>query len=101
MVTPQPLLSLVGSVGALELVVILAVAFLLFGPEKLPVVARRLARAAEQWRRISDDFKKQLADLDGAEAPPPVPRPPTAEREPNAPERAPRQDGHANPRPPA
>ena len=52
------------SVGPLELLLILAVVLILFGPERLPEVARNLGRMLAQFRRASDDLKGQIMRLD-------------------------------------
>ena len=41
-----------------------AIAFLLFGPKRLPEIARTLGRTLEKLRRAADDFREQVAHLD-------------------------------------
>jgi TatA/E family protein of Tat protein translocase len=45
-------------IGTTELLVVLFVALLVFGPRKLPELGRSLGRALTQVRDASDDFKR-------------------------------------------
>jgi TatA/E family protein of Tat protein translocase len=45
-------------IGTTELLVVLFVALLIFGPRKLPQLGRSLGRALSQVRAASDDFKR-------------------------------------------
>lgn len=63
MITLPPLLFLAGSPGPLELLVIFAVILVLFGPRKLPEIARSLGRMLSELRKASEDFKSQLMSL--------------------------------------
>jgi Tat protein translocase TatB subunit len=47
-------------IGFSELVVILAVALIVLGPERLPEVARMLGRAYAQLRRASEEFQNTI-----------------------------------------
>jgi len=47
-------------VGFPELVVILAVALIVLGPQRLPEVARMLGRAYGQLRRASEEFQQTI-----------------------------------------
>ena len=47
-------------VGFPELVVILAVALIVLGPQRLPEVARMLGRAYGQLRRASEEFQHTI-----------------------------------------
>lgn len=47
-------------IGLPELIVILALALVVLGPEKLPQVAKQAARLINELKRASDDFKKEL-----------------------------------------
>ena len=57
-----------------ELILILVVALLIFGPTKLPELARSLGRGLAEFRRASSDLRSQLLD-----PPPEPPKPPPAE----------------------
>jgi sec-independent protein translocase protein TatA len=43
-----------------ELMVILLVAFLVFGPSKIPEVARKIGRGMNEIRRASDEIKREI-----------------------------------------
>lgn len=56
------------SIGTSELMLIGLVALIVFGPRKLPELARTLAKTMAEFRRSTDDFKKtwqQEIDLEG------------------------------------
>jgi len=46
------------SIGAPELLVIVVVALIIFGPRKLPELSRSLGRSLAEFRRQSDEFKR-------------------------------------------
>jgi len=49
-----------GNIGMTELMVILIVVLLLFGPKKLPELARGLSRGIQEFKKAADDVKKEL-----------------------------------------
>ncbi len=49
-------------IGLPELMVILVVALLVFGPKKLPELARSLGRGLAEFRRASSDLRQSFAD---------------------------------------
>jgi TatA/E family protein of Tat protein translocase len=67
-------------IGFPELVVILIVALLVFGPARLPELARSLGKGLAEFRRASNDLRQSL--LDASQEPPRAPAP---ERAPAAP----------------
>lgn len=48
-------------IGPLELVMILVVALLVFGPKRVPELARTLGRGLAEFRRASNDLRQSLA----------------------------------------
>ena len=46
--------------GSGELIVIFVLALLLFGPDKLPELARSLGKGIREIRKASDEFRRQL-----------------------------------------
>ena len=54
-------------IGATELIIIMVVALLVFGPKRLPELARSLGRGMAEFRRASSDLRQTLQD---AEPPP-------------------------------
>jgi TatA/E family protein of Tat protein translocase len=46
------------SLGTTELLFILAIALIFFGPRKLPQLARSMGKGLAEFRKASDDFKR-------------------------------------------
>jgi TatA/E family protein of Tat protein translocase len=46
------------SLGATELLFILAIALIFFGPRKLPQLARSMGKGLAEFRKASDEFKR-------------------------------------------
>jgi len=46
------------SLGSTELIFILAVALIFFGPRKLPQLARSVGKSVAEFRKASEDFKR-------------------------------------------
>ena len=79
-------------IGMTELMVVLVVALLVLGPQRLPEIARALGRGMAEFRRASNDLRASLsASLEEERPTAPPPPQATAPAEP-----APREDG--NPR---
>src|SRR5918911_2793278 len=51
-------LLILESIGTTEMLLILVVALILFGPRKLPELARSLGKSLNEFKRASDDFKR-------------------------------------------
>jgi len=49
-----------GSIGTSELLVILLIALLLFGKDRLPDLARSIGKAVRQFRSAIDEVKDEL-----------------------------------------
>ncbi len=47
-------------IGLPELLLILVLALIVFGPDKLPQVARQIARFVGELKKASEEFKNQL-----------------------------------------
>src|SRR6185437_8406031 len=67
-----------GSLGMPEILIILVIALIVFGPRKLPELGKTLGQSLAQFRRASEDFKRQWEDevaveRQRIEAPPPAP----------------------------
>lgn len=58
-------------IGMTELLVILAVALIVFGPTRLPELARSLGRAMNEFRRASTDLRQTFREA--VEEPPAAP----------------------------
>lgn len=51
-----------GSLGMPEILLILVIALIVFGPRKLPELGKSLGQSLAQFRRASEDFKRQWED---------------------------------------
>ena len=52
-------------IGMPELILILAVALIVLGPKKLPEIARSLGRGLAEFRRATDEMKREVNSLEG------------------------------------
>jgi TatA/E family protein of Tat protein translocase len=65
-----------GNLGMPELVMILLLALLLFGPKRLPDVGKQVGKALGEFRRASNDLKRTIEDeMDRAGREEPHPEP--------------------------
>ena len=51
-----------GTLGGPELLLILIIALIVFGPRKLPEIGKSLGKMMVEFRRASNDFKRTLED---------------------------------------
>lgn len=51
-----------GNIGFPELLFILAIALLVFGPKKLPEVGKSIGKAVREFRRTSDEIKGRIEE---------------------------------------
>jgi len=51
-----------GNIGFPELLVILVIALLVFGPKKLPEVGRSIGKALREFRKTSDEIKEKIEE---------------------------------------
>ena len=51
-----------GSIGGTELMVIMVIALLVFGPRKLPELGRSLGKGLSEFKRASNDLKRSLEE---------------------------------------
>lgn len=49
-------------IGMPELIVILVIALIVLGPQKLPDLARSLGKGLAEFRRATDDFKRNIEE---------------------------------------
>ncbi|HEX9970008.1 MAG TPA: Sec-independent protein translocase protein TatB [Acidimicrobiales bacterium] len=67
-----------GNLGFTEILVVLIVALIVLGPNRLPGAARQLGKALQEFRRVSNDFQTEVRDAfsePGTYPPPPSPSP--------------------------
>jgi Tat protein translocase TatB subunit len=48
------------SIGPLEILVVAVIALIVFGPEKLPDIARTIGRTAAELRRVASDVRDEF-----------------------------------------
>jgi len=51
-----------GNIGFPEILVILAIALLIFGPKKLPEIGKSIGRALREFRKTSDEIKEKIEE---------------------------------------
>ncbi len=51
-----------GSIGMPELIIILVIALIIFGPRKLPELGRSLGKSLGEFKRASNELKNTLDD---------------------------------------
>ena len=49
-------------IGMPELIIILVIALIVIGPQKLPDLARSLGKGLAEFKRASDDFRNSVSD---------------------------------------
>ena len=49
-------------IGMPELIVILVIALIVIGPQKLPELARSLGKGLAEFKKATDDFKQNVAE---------------------------------------
>ena len=60
------------NIGPTELIIILVLALIVFGPARLPEIGRSIGRSLREFRRASDEIRGEIErDLDD-EPPPPT-----------------------------
>lgn len=70
--------------GPLEILTVAVIALVVFGPQRLPEIARNIGKAVNELRRMTAEVKSELReglsadDVDGYEAPEPA-KPVTAD----------------------
>ncbi|HEY7412822.1 MAG TPA: twin-arginine translocase TatA/TatE family subunit [Vicinamibacteria bacterium] len=63
-----------GPLGGPELLLILVLALIVFGPRKLPEIGRSMGRMMAEFRKASNEFRRTLEDeVEAEKAPPPPP----------------------------
>lgn len=93
------------SLGPLEILAILIVALLVFGPKRLPEVGRQVGGALRELRRMQEQVRSELGSVltipTEETAPEPAASAPVADREPDHDEAPPPPDTPPGAEPPA
>jgi sec-independent protein translocase protein TatA len=64
------------NIGAPELILILVIALIVFGPKRLPEVGRTIGKSLREFRRASQDIRDEFRfSLDDDDPPAPAPSP--------------------------
>jgi len=58
----EPGVSMFGPIGMPELIIILVIALIVFGPRKLPDLGRSLGRSLSEFKRASSELRSTLED---------------------------------------
>jgi TatA/E family protein of Tat protein translocase len=63
-----------GTIGGPELILILVIALIVFGPRKLPEIGKSMGKVVGEFRRATSDFQRTIEDEVEAErrTPPPA-----------------------------
>ncbi len=88
-----------GNIGMPELILILALALLLFGPQKLPEIGKQVGKALGEFKRTSNELKRTIEDeMERATKETPPGEPPPGSPAPALPPAGtPRADGTSSP----
>ncbi len=49
------------SIGPLEILIVAMIGLIVFGPQKLPEIARSIGRAASELRRMANDVRSEFS----------------------------------------
>ncbi len=71
------ILSFVQGVGVTELLIVLAIVLVIFGPKRLPALGRQLGSGMREFR---DSFSRRHQDADAEDPPPARPQLPAGDR---------------------
>jgi len=52
----------IGNIGPWELVLVLVIALIIFGPGKLPEVARSVGKGINEFKRATNEVKQQVQE---------------------------------------
>ncbi|MGE5371744.1 MAG: twin-arginine translocase TatA/TatE family subunit [Solirubrobacterales bacterium] len=61
--------GILGNVGPWELILILAIALIIFGPGKLPDVGKSLGKGINEFRRASNEVQREISEAVKLEEP--------------------------------
>ena len=90
-----------GSIGAPEVLVVLLVALIVLGPQRLPEFARQAGRALAEFRRVTSGFQDELRDAFMDDSTADQPAPPALEANGHSPSPSPSSNGWRRVGPPS
>jgi TatA/E family protein of Tat protein translocase len=91
-----------GTIGGPELILILVIALIVFGPRKLPEIGKSVGKVVGEFRRATSDFQRTIEDeVEAEKRTPPPSAEPAALPEPAAPVVAPAAEAVAQSTEPA
>jgi Tat protein translocase TatB subunit len=67
------------NIGPAEILVILVIALIVFGPKRLPEVGRQVGRAVRELRQMQDTVRSELDGMIHPDVSPQLPVPPTSQ----------------------
>ena len=77
-----PLLAFIDGIGGTEILVVMALVLILFGPDKLPGLARGMGKTIKEFKKaangVEEQFRQAMEEDEDA-GKPPVPRGPVAQ----------------------
>ena len=77
-----PLLAFIDGIGGTEILVVMALVLILFGPDKLPGLARGMGKTIKEFKKAANGVEEQFRQAmeeDEEAGKPPVPRGPVAQ----------------------
>jgi sec-independent protein translocase protein TatA len=77
-----------GRIGPAELILVLVIALVIFGPKKLPEIGKAVGQAIREFKKHSDKVTEDIAKATEAEAETQVPRIEAVAKKDEAPEAA-------------
>jgi TatA/E family protein of Tat protein translocase len=73
-----------GPIGWPELIILLVVVLIVFGPGKLPDIGNAIGRGVREFRKASNDLESSIRGEPNKPAPTPPPEPATTDDKPQA-----------------